>query len=100
MAQLATAWKPPRPQPEILPATVGQAAEYMAWFVNRRAYTRQTDRPDGHSGKYYFYQAQDRRTKEPMSLDPLVIQKAPCRGADGRPLRHQSGDAMLEMGGD
>jgi hypothetical protein len=46
MAQIATAWKTPRPQPEILPATVGQAAEYMAWFVNRRTYTRQTDRPD------------------------------------------------------
>ena len=75
MAQLASAWKAPRPQPEILPATVGQAAEYMAWFVNRRAYTRQTDRPDEHSGKYYFYQARDRRTKERLSLDPLVIQK-------------------------
>jgi hypothetical protein len=75
MAQIATAWKAPRPQPEILPATVGQAAEYMAWFVNRRAYTRQTDRPDEHSGKYYFYQARDRRTKERLALDPVVIQK-------------------------
>ena len=75
MAQLATAWKAPRPQPEILPATVGQAAEYMAWFVNRRTYTRQTDRPDEHSGKYYFYQARDRRTKERLALEPGVIQK-------------------------
>jgi hypothetical protein len=75
MAQLATAWKAPRPQPEILPATVGQAAEYAAWFVNRRAYTRQTDRPDEHSGKYFFYQARDRRTKERLALDPLLIQK-------------------------
>lgn len=75
MAQLVGTWKAPRPQPEILPATVGQATEYMAWFVNRRAYTRQTDRPDEHSGKYYFYQARNRRTKEPLGLDPLVIQK-------------------------
>lgn len=75
MAQLAAAWKPPRSQPEILPATAGQAAEYIAWFVNRRAYTRQTDRPDEHSGKYYFYQARDRRTKERLALNPLVIQK-------------------------
>ena len=75
MAQLATAWKAPRPQPEILPATVGQAAEYMAWFVNRRAYTRQTDRPDEHSGKYYFYQARNRQTKERLALDDQVIRK-------------------------
>ena len=71
----ASTWTPPRQQPEILPATVGQAAEYMAWFVNRRAYTRQTDRPDEHSGKYYFYQARNRQTKERLALDPLVIQK-------------------------
>ena len=75
MAQLVGMWKAPRPQPEILPATVGQAAEYMAWFVNRRAYTRQTDRPDEHSGKYYFYQARNRSTKERLSLDPVVVQK-------------------------
>ena len=75
MAQFAGTWKAPRPQPEILPASVGQAAEYMAWFVNRRAYTRQTDRPDEHSGKYYFYQARNRSTKERLSLDPVVVQK-------------------------
>src|SRR6201998_4002554 len=75
MAQLATAWKAPRPPPEILPPTVGQAAGPMDWVLNRRAYTRQTDRPDEHSGKYYFYQARDRRTKEQLALDPVVIQK-------------------------
>ena len=47
----------------------------MAWFVNRRAYTRQTDRPDERSGKYYFYQARDRVTKERLSLDPHVVRK-------------------------
>jgi hypothetical protein len=44
MSSLDTsAWKPPRPSADLLPATVEQAAEYMTWFVNRRAYTRQTD---------------------------------------------------------
>ena len=44
MSSLDTsAWKPPRPRSELLPATVEQAAEYMTWFVNRRAYTRQTE---------------------------------------------------------
>jgi hypothetical protein len=46
-----------------LPATVEQAAEYMTWFVNRRAYNRQTDRPDEKAGKHFFYQARDRQTK-------------------------------------
>lgn len=70
-----SAWNPPRPQPEILPATIEQAREYTAWFANRRAYTRQTDRPDENSGKYYFYQARNRQTKERLSLDDQVIRK-------------------------
>jgi hypothetical protein len=70
-----SAWKPPRTQPEILPATIEQAHEYTAWFVNRRAYTRQTDRPDDNSGKYYFYQARNRQTKERLALDDQVIRK-------------------------
>jgi hypothetical protein len=70
-----SAWKPPRTQPEILPATIEQAQEYTAWFVNRRAYTRQTDRPDDNSGKYYFYQARNRQTKERLALDGQVIRK-------------------------
>ena len=60
---------------EILPATIEQAAEYMTWFVNRRAYTRQTDRPDEKSGKYFFYQARNRQTKERLALDEQVIRK-------------------------
>ena len=70
-----SAWKPPRNQPEILPATIEQAREYTAWFVNRRAYTRQTDRPDEKSGKFYFYQARNRQTKERLALDDQVILK-------------------------
>jgi len=76
MSSLDTsAWTPPRPRAELLPATVEQAAEYMTWFVNRRAYTRQTDRPDEKSGKYFFYQARDRQTKERLALDEQVVQK-------------------------
>jgi hypothetical protein len=68
-----SAWKPPRLRPEILLATAAQATEYMAWFVNRRAYTRQTDRPDEKSGKYFFYQARDRQTKERLALYEQVV---------------------------
>jgi hypothetical protein len=71
----SSAWKPPRPKPEILPATVEQATEFMAWFVNRRAYTRQADRPDEKSGKYFFYQARDRQTKEKLALDKQIVRQ-------------------------
>jgi hypothetical protein len=75
MAQMQSAWSPPRPKPELLPATVEQASEYMAWFVNRRTYTRQTNRPDEKSGKYFFYQARDRETKERLALDEEIVRK-------------------------
>lgn len=31
------------------------AAEYSNWFVNRRAYTRQSDRPHPESGRHFYY---------------------------------------------
>lgn len=31
------------------------AVEYARWFVNRRAYTRQSDRPHPESGRHYYY---------------------------------------------
>src|SRR5260370_39238240 len=88
MSSLDTsAWKPPRPRAEILPATVEQAAEYMTWFVNRRGYTRQTDRPDEKSGKYFFYQARDRRTKERLALPQPGVREhlagRPTNAVDG-----------------
>lgn len=40
---------------ESLHATAEMAAEYARWFVNRRAYTRQSDRPHPESGRHYYY---------------------------------------------
>lgn len=31
------------------------ASEYARWFVNRRAHTRQSDRPHPESGRHYYY---------------------------------------------
>ncbi len=31
------------------------ASEYARWFVNRRAYCRQSDRPHRESGRHYYY---------------------------------------------
>lgn len=41
--------------PEVLLATPEMAAEYARWFVNRLAYTRQSDRPHPESGRHYYY---------------------------------------------
>jgi hypothetical protein len=68
-------WKSPRPKPDVLPASVEQAQEYMSWFVNRRAYTRQTDKPDSDSGKFFFYQARDYVTKERLALDAETVRR-------------------------
>jgi hypothetical protein len=68
-------WKAPRPKPELQPATDEQAREYMSWFVNRRTYTRQKDKPDPESGKYFFYQARNFETKERLALDTETVRK-------------------------
>jgi hypothetical protein len=39
----------------VLPATTEMAAEYARWFVNRRAYCRQSDQPHRESGRHYYY---------------------------------------------
>ena len=74
-AQQVTPWKPPRAKPELQPATAEHAQEYMSWFVNRRAYTRQRDNPDPESGKYFFYQARSFETKERLALDTETVRK-------------------------
>jgi len=74
-AQQVTPWKTPRAKPELQPATAEQAQEYMLWFVNRRAYTRQKDNPDPESGKYFFYQARNFENKERLALDTETVRK-------------------------
>jgi hypothetical protein len=41
--------------PDFLEATTEMAAEYARWFVNRLAYTRQSDTPNRDSGRHYYY---------------------------------------------
>ncbi len=41
--------------PEVLLATPEMATEYAHWFVNRLAYTRQSDRPHPESGRHYYF---------------------------------------------
>jgi hypothetical protein len=50
-------FKLPKPEPDILPVNPQMVTEYIAWFVNRRAFCRQSDEP-GEGGKHYWYRPQ------------------------------------------
>ena len=39
--------------PDLLKATPEMAIEYARWFVNRRAYTLQSETPHRASGRHY-----------------------------------------------
>ena len=47
-------FKLPPPKPEILPVTQEMAREYIALFVNRRAFAQQSNKPGGNGKHYYF----------------------------------------------
>ncbi len=53
----AQPFKLPKQKPEILAVTPAMVMDYIAWFVNRRAFCRQSDEP-GKSGKHYYYRPQ------------------------------------------
>src|SRR5688572_27811560 len=46
--------------PDLLKATPEMAVEYARWFVNRRAYTRQSDSPHRESGRHYYYRPKEK----------------------------------------
>jgi len=58
----------------ILPATPSQAADYLRVFANRRAYLRQSQFPNKESGRFYYYKACDRVSKQLLSIDIPAIQ--------------------------
>jgi hypothetical protein len=73
-------WQPPdfreeRMRKYRLKVPAGVVAEYFRLFVNRRAYTLQSDRPHPESGRHYYYRPMDRKTGEGLSLTPNTIQR-------------------------
>jgi len=64
-----------QPTTAILPATCAQAAEYFHLFVNRRAYVRQSHSPNKETGRFYYYKACERKSKQPLSIDIPTIQR-------------------------
>lgn len=65
---------PAQPTSAILPVTSAQAAEYLRMFANRRAYVRQSHFPDKESGRFYYYKACDRQSKQTLGIDIPTIQ--------------------------
>lgn len=59
--------------PDLLHATPEMAIEYARWFVNRRAYTLQSDTPHSGSGRHYYYRP--RKRGNPLALTPRDIQR-------------------------
>jgi hypothetical protein len=64
---------PSQPNAAILPVTLSQAAEYLQLFANRRAYVRQSHIPDKDSGRTFYYQARDRKLKQPVAMEITTV---------------------------
>ena len=72
---VSSPWIPPRPTAEILHVVPALVPEYMAWFVNRKAYTRQSDNPNPDNGRYYYFQPKERLTQKRLTLDGSSVRK-------------------------
>ena len=59
--------------PGLLKATPEMAIEYARWFVNRRAYTLQSETPHPASGRHYYFRPSKR--DQPVELTPRDIQR-------------------------
>jgi hypothetical protein len=68
------AWVAPRRKPELLGVKDWMVHEYISWFVNRRAFTRQSERPN-ENGKHYYYRAKDRATDLSIALDEQQMRR-------------------------
>ncbi|MGA9055220.1 MAG: hypothetical protein WB763_01785, partial [Terriglobia bacterium] len=55
------------------PASV--VADYFRLFVNRRAYTIQSNRPHPESARHYYYRPKDNKTGQGLSLTPDTIRR-------------------------
>jgi hypothetical protein len=56
-----------------LNATTAQVKIYTDLFINRRAYTLQSIRPRGESGRHYYYRPNERASGAPLLLTEQII---------------------------
>jgi len=50
-------------------------ADYFHLFVNRRAYTLQSNRPHSGSARHYYYRPKDKKTGEGLGLTLNTIRR-------------------------
>jgi hypothetical protein len=58
-----------------LKAPASVVADYFRLFVNRRAYTLQSNRPHPESDRHYYYRPKDKRTGQGLSLTLETIRR-------------------------
>jgi len=58
-----------------LDAPAGLVTDYLRLFVNRRAYTLQSDRPHPGSDRHYYFRPTDKKTGEGLSLTLDTIRR-------------------------
>ena len=59
----------------LLKAPADLVADYFHLFVNRRAYTLQSNRPHPQSAQHYYYRPKDKKTGQGLSLTPDTIRR-------------------------
>jgi hypothetical protein len=73
-------WRPPgfteeKMQRLRLKAPADVVEDYFRLFVNRRAYTLQSDRPHPESGRHYYYRPTDKTTGQGLSLTSETVRR-------------------------
>jgi hypothetical protein len=58
-----------------LKAPASVVADYFHLFVNRRAYTLQSNRPHPESTRHYYYRPRDRKTSQGVSLTLQTVRR-------------------------
>ena len=58
-----------------LKASASVGADYFRLFVNRRAYTLQSNRPHPESGRHYYYRPKSKKTGQGLSLTLDTIRR-------------------------
>src|ERR1017187_4253043 len=58
-----------------LKTSANVVADYLHLFVNRRAYTLQSNRPHPESARHYYYRPKDRNTGQGLSLTVDTIRR-------------------------
>lgn len=56
-------------------ASPALVSEYRKLFVNRRAFTLQSTRPQAECGRFYYYRPMDRVTGEPLRLNAETLRR-------------------------